>query len=138
MGDPNAFLHSSLHGDILVLTILQPRIEGEDTAAALKEELLAAVKQHEASKVVLDLSHTRYVSSIVFWPLLNLRRQLSQQQGSLILCGLTGAVEEVFTSTKMVTSSGATNAPFEFAPDRESALARLRGEAPASPGEPSS
>ena len=49
------------------------------------------------------------------------------QNGKLIICGLTGAVEEVFTTTKMVSSSGSMNAPFEMAPDREAAVARLAG-----------
>jgi hypothetical protein len=34
-------------------------------------------------------------------------------------------VYEVFTTTKMVSSSGSLDAPFEVAPDRETALARL-------------
>ena len=97
----------------------------EDHAAALKEELLSTVAKHGLPKVILDLKNTRYVSSIAFWPLLTLRRQLAGQNGKLIICGLSGAVEEVFTTTKMVSSSGAMNAPFEMAPDKESALARL-------------
>jgi anti-anti-sigma factor len=104
---------------------MRNQIEGEENASALKEELLGTVAEHGVNKVVLDLKNTRYVSSIAFWPLLTLRRNLAQQDGKLIICGLTGAVEEVFTTTRMVSSTGSTDAPFEMAPDRESALARL-------------
>src|SRR5262245_64728214 len=125
MADVKPYLESAVERDVLVLTITRRQIEGEDIAAGLKEELLATVAKHGLSKVVLDLSQTRYVSSIAFWPLLTLRRQLADQEGKLLICGLTGAVEEVFTTTKMVSSSGSMNAPFEMAPDREAAIARL-------------
>lgn len=125
MAEAPSYLEASVEQGVLVLTVTRRQIEGEDHAAALKEELLSAVAKHGLAKVVLDLKNTRYVSSIAFWPLLTLRRQLAAQNGKLIICGLSGAVEEVFTTTKMVSSSGAMNAPFEMAPDRESAVARL-------------
>jgi anti-anti-sigma factor len=125
MSDAKPYLEASVENGVLVLTITRPQIEGEDIAAGLKEELLAAVARHGLNKVVLDLRHTRYVSSIAFWPLLTLRRQLADHEGKLVICGLKGAVEEVFTSTKMVSSSGSMNAPFEVAADREAAVGRL-------------
>lgn len=125
MSDAKPYLEAAIENGVLVLTITRPQIEGEDTAADLKEELLAAVAKHNLNKVVLDLRHTRYVSSIAFWPLLTLRRLLADREGKLVICGLKGAVEEVFTSTKMVSTSGSTNAPFEVAADRDSAVGRL-------------
>ena len=91
----------------------------------LQKEMQAAVARHGINKVVLDLKNTLYVSSIAFWPLLSLRRTLNDQTGRLIICGLTGSVHDVFTTTKMVSSAGSANAPFEMAPDRESAVALL-------------
>src|SRR5436190_937564 len=125
MADAKPYLDVSSERGVLVLTVLRQQIAGEDSAAGLKEELLAAVRTSGLSKVVLDLKNTRYVSSIAFWPLLTLRRQLADQHGRLLICGLTGAVQEVFTTTKMISSSGSTNAPFEMAADREAAVARL-------------
>jgi anti-anti-sigma factor len=119
------YLEASVEQGVLVLTIQRQQIEGEDIAAGLKDELLAAVAQYDLHKVVLDLKNTRYVSSIAFWPLLALRRQLADKGGRLIVCGLTGAVRDIFTSTKMVSSEGSLNAPFEMAPDREAAVALL-------------
>jgi anti-anti-sigma factor len=126
------YIESTIENGVLVLTIVRQQIEGEDLAAGLKEELLAAVARSRLNRVVLDLQHTRYVSSVAFWPLLTLRRQLNDQGGRLLLCGLTGAVHDIFTSTKMITGSGSLNAPFEVVPDRATAVARLCGtsEAP--------
>jgi anti-anti-sigma factor len=126
MPEASPYLETSIDQGVLVLTVLRRQIEGEDSAARLKEELLAAVTHHGLGKVVLDLKNTRYVSSIAFWPLLRLRQLLGEMGGRLILCGLTGAVHEVFTSTRMVSSTGTLNAPFEMAPDRDIALARMR------------
>ena len=126
MSDKLPYLDSSLEQGVLVLTVTRRQIEGEDTAAGLKEELLATVARHGVYKVVLDLQNTRYVSSIAFWPLLGLRQFLKEQNGRLILCGLTGAVQEVFTTTRMVSANGSLDAPFELAPDRDIAIARLR------------
>jgi len=133
MSDDPPFLEARLERGVLVLTITRTRVEGEEIAQRLKEELLSVVADYNASSVVLDLRNTRYVSSIAFWPLLALRKQLAGEGGRLIICGLTGAVEEVFTSTKMVDVSGATNAPFEMAPDLQTAIDRLADRPPATP-----
>ncbi|MFO0927309.1 MAG: STAS domain-containing protein [Gemmataceae bacterium] len=125
MSTVKPYLDSALDHGVLVLTVLREQIEGEDMADTLREELTAAVARHGVQRVVLDLSNTRYISSIVFWPLLNLRRQLLEHDGSLIICGLRGPVQEVFTTTKMVNSAGSPNAPFEVAADRPQAVARL-------------
>jgi anti-anti-sigma factor len=125
MPDDRPYLESAIEQGVLVLTILREQIEGEIIAAGLKEELLAAVARHKLQRVVLDMKNTRYVSSIAFWPLLALRKQLRNEGGQLILCGLTGPVHDIFTTTRMVSSSGVLDAPFETAPDRESAIAQL-------------
>lgn len=125
MNTMKPFLDSALDHGVLVLTVLREQIEGEEMADALRDELTTAVTRHAVSRVVLDLSSTRYISSIIFWPLLSLRRQLLEQDGSLIICGLGGTVQEVFTTTKMVNSAGSPNAPFEVAVDRPQAVARL-------------
>jgi anti-anti-sigma factor len=129
MPDATPYLDVTTERGVLVLTVLRRQIEGELLAAGLKEELLGAVAKYRATLVVLDLKNTVYVSSIAFWPLLTLRRQLADQGGRLLICGLAGAVYDVFTSTKMVSSSGSLNAPFEMAPDRQAAVARLAGPA---------
>jgi anti-anti-sigma factor len=125
MPETGPYLESAVERGVLVLTVIRQQIEGEDIAAALKAELADAVDRAGVNKVILDLRICRYVSSIAFWPLLALRKQLAESEGRLIICGLTGAVYEVFSSTRMVSSSGALDAPFEMAPDRDAALARL-------------
>jgi anti-anti-sigma factor len=122
---PQPAVQSSLENGVLVLTILWPQIEGEDAAHALGLAIQEALTRTGATAVVVDLQHTRFVSSAAFWPLLNLRRQLQAKGGRLLICGLSGAVEDVFCTTRMVSTGGSVDAPFQMAPDRDAAVARL-------------
>jgi anti-anti-sigma factor len=127
---PEPAVRSSVENGVLVLTVLWSQIEGEDAAHALGREIQEALARTRATAVVVDLQHTRFVSSAAFWPLLNLRRQLQPKGGRLMICGLSGAVEDVFTTTRMVSTGGAVDAPFQMAPDRAAAVARLSAAAP--------
>ena len=117
-------LNCSLMQGILVLTIVQPRIQGEEVAQTLRDEMHEAVTQAGVNRVVIDLQHARYLSSVAFWPLLSLRRQLLDTGGRLIICGLSGDIEDVFTTTKMISHDGRGDAPFEVAVDVAAAIAR--------------
>jgi anti-anti-sigma factor len=122
-------LQSVVDRGVLVLTITQPRIQGEEIAEALREEMRSALERAGVNRVVIDLQHARYLSSVAFWPLLSLRRQLLDAGGRLLICGLCEDVEDVFTTTKMISTGGAVDAPFEVAADVSSAVTHLLEEA---------
>jgi len=128
MTSSGTLLQSSVDQGVLVLTITQSRIQGEETAQQLREEMQAALEKTGIHRVVVDLQNVRYMSSVAFWPLLSLRRQLATSQGRLIICGLTGDIETLFLTTKMISSGGAVDAPFEVAPNAAAALERMKSE----------
>lgn len=121
----SSLLHSAVDQGVLVLTITQERIQGEEVAQRLRDEMGAAVDRTGVNRVVIDLQHTRYLSSVAFWPLLSLRRQLLDAGGRLMICGLSEDVEDVFMTTKMISPGGAVDAPFEVAPNAAAAVAHL-------------
>jgi anti-anti-sigma factor len=123
-------LDSCLERGVLVLTVKRSSIQGDEVADELRKELRSAADRTGSSRVVIDLSCARYVSSIAFWPLLSLRRWLQERGGRLLICGLSGAVADVFHTTKMVSAAGAADAPFEVATDRAEAITLLAGPAP--------
>jgi anti-anti-sigma factor len=125
-------LHSSIEQGVLVLTITHARIQGEETAQQLRQEMHLAVEKSGLHRVVIDLRHTRYMSSVAFWPLLSLRKELLQASGRLLICGLSEDIEDVFLTTKMISSGGAADAPFEVAADAATAVARLLDQPPGS------
>ena len=121
-----SLLHCCVEQGVLVLTIVQPRIQGEEIAQQLRDEMRLAVEQAGVPRVVIDFRNASYLSSVAFWPLLSLRRQLMDTGGRLIICGLSGDIEDIFTTTKMISTDGKADAPFEVAPDRDAAVERIQ------------
>ncbi len=133
MSSSDTLLQTSVDQGVLVLTITQSRIQGEETAQQLREEMQLALEKTGIHRVVVDLRNVRYMSSVAFWPLLSLRRQLAKSEGRLMICGLTGDIEILFLTTKMINSGGAVDAPFEVAPNAAAAVEKIKilGERPA-------
>jgi anti-anti-sigma factor len=122
-------LKASVDQNVLVLTITEAKLQDEKLAAALGEELLKAVAQFAAHKVVVDMRHLKYISSVAFRPLLRLRGKLQETGGRLLLCGLTPVVGDIFYTTKMLNKSGVFEAPFQTEADVAAAVERLNREA---------
>jgi len=122
---PQHHLTTSLQERVLVLTITDKQVEGEEVPEALREEMLAALAQAGVHNVVVNFANTQLISSAAFRPLLALRRKLLQDGGRLVLCGLTKVVGDVFFTTRMVDATGAASAPFELKADVPSAVAYL-------------
>lgn len=123
-------LRSSVEQGVLVLTVTQPRIQGEEVAQLLRDEMKSAVDRAGIHRVVIDLQQARYLSSVAFWPLLSLRRQLRDAGGRMMICGLSEDVEDIFTTTRMISPDGSSDAPFEVAPDVAAAVARMTESEP--------
>ena len=119
-------LTGSTEQGVLVLTITETKIEGEEIAEALREEMLASLAASNSHDVVVDFQHAQYISSAAFRPLLNLRRQPQPGGGRIVLCGLSEAVGDVFLTTRMVSDSGDITPLFEMEPDVAAAIARLQ------------
>src|SRR5262245_40893682 len=126
MSEP-AFRHLKHHIEqgALVLTITRQQLQGDEVADQLRQEMLAALEQSGLNKVVIDFHQVVFLSSASFRPWLSMRRKLHDSQGQLVLCGMSAEVAEVFYVTRLVSTSGASSAPFHMEPDVPRALARL-------------
>src|SRR5262245_1865293 len=116
---------------VLVLTINEAQVVGDDLCDALRDEMLTLTVRSHARNVILDFHKVVYVASAGFRPLLSLHRILREQGGRLILCGLSPEVEEVFEVTRLISSRGSSRAPFEVQKDVPGAVAALFREPPA-------
>ena len=110
---------------VLVFTLTTPQIHGDDVAEALRQQLLDAVSQTGAAKVVVDFHKVQYLGSAGFRPLLSLYRKLQSGGGRLVFCNLCPEIVQVLLSTRLITTSRSTIAPFEMAADLPAALARV-------------
>jgi anti-anti-sigma factor len=127
--NPHAFRYVQPHTEqgVLVLSLSPSKIQDEDLAMAARQDLLQAATESGATKVVVNLEHVHEISSVAFWPLLSLHRKMKETQGRMLLCGLQPGVAEVMQVTRMLSTSGSTNAPFVEAPDVAAAITRLNG-----------
>jgi anti-anti-sigma factor len=122
---PEHYIKSSTEQGVVVITVTEPRLQSDDVAEALRQEMLAAVTRSGLRKVVVNFQHVKYVSSSAFRPLLSLRRKLHEEGGQVVLCGLTSAVGDIFYTTRMVDPNGSPRVLFDMETDVPAAVARL-------------
>jgi anti-anti-sigma factor len=123
---PRTNLTSRVDQGVLVVTFTAKQIQDEKVSEAILQELTALIDKHRARKLVIDFQNIKYISSVAFRPLLNIRRKLNEVSGRLVLCGLSQVVGDVFYTTKLVSPDGSFAAPFELASDAADAVARLK------------
>jgi anti-anti-sigma factor len=132
MSAPNyRHLKERTEQQVLVLTVTAPQLRGDELADELGAELLDAATRHKANRVVLDLGAVQYLSSVIFRPLLQLHAKMKEVQGRVVLCCMSEVVAEVLQLTRMVSTSGSSQAPFEQQPDVAAAVASLTKPKPA-------
>jgi anti-anti-sigma factor len=126
MAEPH-FRHLKAHLDqgVLVVTITDRQVEDDEEADGLRDELVQVVNHYAVHKVVIDFQNTEYISSVAFRPLLHLRRVLQEHSGRLMLCGLSPAIGDVFYTTRLISPTGGSTAPFEMEKDVAAAVAKL-------------
>jgi len=110
---------------VLSVTVAELRSTQFELIDALRNEMLAALADSKAVKVVVDLAAVQLMGSASFRPLLSLRRKLHDASGILLLCGLQPHVREVFLVTRLIDKAGSLAAPFGVAPDVATAVSRL-------------
>jgi len=139
---PSGNLNYRTEHGILVVTITEAKIQGEDIADTLRREMLAILDSSGATRIVIDFQHAQYISSAAFRPLLAVHRKLQNRGGRIVLCGLSPAVGDIFYTTRMtgptgsitrMTGESGTITPlFDTAKDAEEAVSRLRSAEQAS------
>ena len=119
------YMTSRVEGDILILTLTEPKIQGEGIAETLRQDMVGALDAARVTKVIIDFQHAQYISSAAFRPLLALRRKLQDRGGRIVLCGLSPVIGDVFYTTRMVGDDGSIKPLFEMKADVASAMEHL-------------
>lgn len=109
--------------DVLVLTVLQPELWGEELTNAIRDELIQAVDHFGLTRVVLNLEQVKFLTSMGISALLHFRRHVRDKGGQIILCNLASVVAEVLITTHLVGGLSASAViPFSIAPDVAAAV----------------
>jgi anti-anti-sigma factor len=127
-------LKSCIEQGVLVLTITEKELMGEELCAALRKELLVAVQESAAKRIVIDFRHVKFVASVAFRALLGLRREVEDINARMAICNLSPVVAEVFHATGLLITSRHAAPLFEEKADVAAAIAFLN-EAPPVSGE---
>src|SRR5262245_51939530 len=91
--------------DVLVLTVTRPRVRGDELADQLRTEMLAAVEQAGATRVVLDLQKVMEMTSRGFGAIAAFRHEFVKVRGGQVaLCGLSPFVRETLELIRFIDS----------------------------------
>ncbi len=82
-------------------------------------ELFALVEQFGCRRIVVNLQEVRVVTSAGLGKMITMHRKMHRHQGTVIFCNLQEAVEDVLTTSRLITY-------LQVAPDVPSALAALQ------------
>jgi len=95
-----------------------PRISEGPIVAAMQERLTQLLADDPQKKILIDFRQIELMSSATLGVLVRLYRDLSEQGGRIVLCGLQPPVRKTFELTKL-------DQLFRIEPDTAAGLARL-------------
>ncbi len=87
--------------DVLVINFAQAAIVDGPAVDAIRGELLDAVSESGARKVILDFAEVRFLSSSLLGVLVDLEAAIRANRGDLVLCGLRPELHKVFRITRL-------------------------------------
>jgi anti-sigma B factor antagonist len=94
------YRHSKV-GTVNVIDLTLPQTLDIDEFDRLNESLLELVRGEAEGQWVLDLSQLSYMGSAALGLLVNLRQQIKQSGGRLVLCGLSPELLQIFKTCCM-------------------------------------
>jgi anti-anti-sigma factor len=91
-------LELSKQDDVAVVSIQVEFIELTELSD-FKQDVNRVIKSHPS--LIIDFSKVRFLDSAGLGALVAIKRQSTQSQGKLCLCGLKGQVREILTLTQL-------------------------------------
>jgi anti-anti-sigma factor len=119
----------SVEQGVLVLTLIDQQIRGDEVAEAVRREITDALERSGARQCVLNLQHVQSVSSSGLRPIIHLRREIQNLSGQLRICGVSEFISDVLHTVRLFTQ------PFDIQPDVAAAVANLNMTATGSKSE---
>lgn len=104
-------------GEIAILNLTLDSILWEDSDQL--NEAFTSLLQEGNNKIILDLTNTRYISSLIIASFVVMLKRTKEKGGSLIICGPTGKVREIFSITNL-------DKVFDITATREEAINKLK------------
>ena len=109
---------------VAIACVSVPQLTEEENIEQLGQEFFSLIGQYECRRLVVDLSKVEYATSAALGKLITLHRRMHRSDGQLVLCGVTGTLADILTTSRLMDY-------FNVAENTEEAAARLRSAAPA-------
>ena len=84
-----------------IAEITGPRISEGEVVEAIQQELTRLIDADPAQKIVIDFQRVELMSSATLGVLVRLYRDLAENGGRIVLCGLQPSVRKTFELTRL-------------------------------------
>jgi anti-anti-sigma factor len=98
---PHRFVSHTQQGEIRIVSLALPELLESDEFGALNDALIELIAQNPSGAWILDLSHADYMGSSMLGLMVNVRQSIKQARGTLILCGMSPRLMEVFRACSL-------------------------------------
>jgi anti-sigma B factor antagonist len=97
----NKVLDREDFGDVTVLRMKVPTLQGDETTDSLFEQAYSVVDDAGRAKIVLNLDGVGYLASVALGKLVKLMQKTRMGGGKLVLCKVSRNLEEVLRVTHL-------------------------------------
>jgi len=101
MQQKSSLIMAAQVGDVGVVNFLTSQVLDELNVQQLGQELNDLVEKRYMTKMVINFSKVRYLSSAVLGKLISLNKKINAQKGRLALCCINPDILQVFKITRL-------------------------------------
>jgi len=101
MGKENALIMAAQVGDVTVVNFLTSQVLDELNVQQLGQELNDLVEKQYVTKLVINFSKIRFLSSAVLGKMISLNKKVAAQKGHMAFCHINPDIMEVFKITRL-------------------------------------
>lgn len=128
MADDYEYIRLGEHDGAVVIELLARKLNDEELVAPTREEVIRAIKEAETPRVILDMQHVEFLTSVAVLPFFEFRRLAEELGGRIVLANLHTVVAEVLTVTQLIVENRAHARHLTVAADLDSAVEALNAE----------
>jgi len=101
MEPKSSLIMTSKIGDVGVINFLTSQVLDEMNVQQLGQELTDLIEKEYMTKMVIDFSKIKFLSSAVLGKLISLNKKIAAQKGCLAFCGINKDIMQVFKITRL-------------------------------------
>ncbi|MBI2480091.1 MAG: STAS domain-containing protein [Planctomycetia bacterium] len=126
MSENARYIRSRYEQGILVIEVIPKRLSEEPQVFALRDEMIAAIRESDSDDIIIDMKNVEYLTSIALLPFVGIRSAAEQRGGRVVLAEPAGIVVDVLTVSQLIVESREHANYLQMADSLESAIALLK------------